>query len=48
MTLNNMKKITQNQIQLILDEMLKLNIPVQSYAGLQKMFNEMPEIKEEK
>ncbi len=39
-----MKKIAQNQIQVILDEMLKLNIPVQSYAALQKMFNELPEI----
>ncbi len=41
-----MKKITPEQIQTILDEMLKLNVPVQTYAGLQKLFDSLPAVDE--
>ena len=42
------KKITQEQIKAILDEVFKLNAPVQSFLGIQKIFNELPVVEEAK
>ena len=40
-----MKQITPDQIKSIMDELMLLNIPVKSYAGIQKLLNELPEVK---
>lgn len=41
-----MKKIDEKQCQAILDELLKLNVPIQSYAGIQKLFQGLEVIKD--
>jgi len=41
------KKITEEQIKMIEDTIFQLNVPVQVYASLQKLFKELPEIKTE-
>ena len=43
-----MKKITQEQIQAVLGELTKLNVPVQSFIGIQDLFNKLPVIEEPK
>lgn len=43
-----MKKITQEQIQAILAEFFKVNVPVQSYEALQKLLLELPDVKSDK
>lgn len=43
-----MKQINQNQIQAILDELFKLNIPTQSFTGIQKLLQELPEAEDKK
>lgn len=40
-----MKTITQQQIEQILQALMDLNIPVKTYAGLQDLFNKLPEVK---
>lgn len=40
-----MKQITVEQIKAIIDELVKLNIPVQSFIGIQKLLNELPDEK---
>ena len=40
------KIITQKQIESILEEMMALNVPVKSYAGIQKLFTELPPVEE--
>ena len=37
-----MKIITDHQIKMILDELVKLNIPVQSYAAMQDILSGLP------
>ena len=39
-----MKQITQEQIQAILEELVRLNVPVQSYNGLRNLFITLPEV----
>lgn len=39
-----MKSINQDQIKMILDELMNLNIPVKSYAGIQKLFTDLPTV----
>jgi len=41
-----MKKINLDQIKAIMDELMLLNIPVKSYAGIQKLLNELPEVEQ--
>lgn len=43
-----MKTIKEEQIKAILDELFKLNIPTQSYAGIQKLLAELPEVEKKK
>ena len=43
-----MKKISQNQIEAIMAELLKLNVPVQTYSGIQKLFEGLEVIAEPK
>lgn len=43
-----MKTITPEQIKAILEEIVKLNAPVQSFLGIQKLFNELPAVEETK
>jgi len=46
-----MKKISQEQINKILDVLMQLNIPVKTYVSMQDMFEKLPlveEIKEKK
>lgn len=43
-----MYKITKEQIDSIIKAFFDLNAPVQLYSGVQKLFKELPEIKEEK
>lgn len=43
-----MKQINEQQIKLILDELMKLNIPVQIYVGLQKLFTDLPPVETKK
>ena len=38
-----MKTINETQIKQILDELMKLNIPVQLYVGIQEMFLKLPD-----
>lgn len=42
-----MKTITNEQIQTILDELLRLNIPVQSYNAIRNLLATLPEVKED-
>jgi hypothetical protein len=37
-----MKKISEVQIKNILDELMLLNIPVKSYAGIQQLLTNLP------
>lgn len=46
--MTNSKKITQEQIDSVLDVVFKINAPVQVYSGLQKLFNELPVVEEKK
>ena len=43
-----MKTITEAQIKQILDELMKLNIPVQLYVGISELFNKLPEVNQSK
>lgn len=43
-----MKKITQEQINAILQTVYSTNIPAQSFDALKKMFEELEEIKDKK
>ena len=43
-----MKTITQKQIEQILAELMALNIPVKSYAGIQDMLSKLPDSVEPK
>jgi len=38
-----MKTINETQIKQILDELMKLNIPVQLYVGIQDLFLKLPD-----
>jgi hypothetical protein len=42
------KQISQEKIQVILEELVRLNVPVQSYNGLRNLLVSLPDIKEEK
>ncbi len=41
-----MKKITQKEIEAILDTFMKCNVPVQVYVGVQELFNKLPPVEE--
>lgn len=41
-----MKKISQQQIEMILREMFELNIPVKSYEGVRQLFAGLPSAEE--
>lgn len=43
-----MQKITSQQIEIILAELMALNIPVKSYAGIQKLLAELPAVEDPK
>lgn len=43
-----MKTITEDKIKAILEELMALNIPVKSYAGIQKLFADLPAVEEPK
>lgn len=43
-----MKQITQQQIDVIIQEFYKLNAPVQNFEALRKLLSELPELIEEK
>jgi len=40
-----MKQITETEIKTIIDELVKLNIPVQSFIGIQNLLSKLPEAK---
>ena len=42
-----MKKITQEQIVAVLQAIYNTNIPAQQFDAIKKLFNELPEEKEE-
>jgi len=42
-----MKTITEIQIKQIIEELVKLNIPVQSFIGIQDLLTKLPEIKKD-
>jgi hypothetical protein len=41
-----MKQISQEQIQAILDELIRLNVPVQSYNATRNLLISLPDITE--
>ncbi len=43
-----MKKISSQQCEAILQELMKLNVPVQSFSGIQKMFESLESVVEPK
>lgn len=43
-----MNQISQVQIKAIIDELVKLNIPVQSFIGIQELLNKLPPIEDPK
>jgi hypothetical protein len=43
-----MKQISKAQIDALLQELMALNIPVKSYAGIQDMLAKLPEVEEKK
>jgi len=43
-----MKQISEQQIKAIIDELVKLNIPVQSFIGIQELLTKLPPVVEPK
>jgi hypothetical protein len=42
-----MKKITSEQLKAVLQLLAKYNVGVQEYSAVEKLFSELPEVKEE-
>lgn len=42
------KKITQEQINALMQLLVKYNVGIQEYLTVEKMFNELPEVKKDK
>lgn len=42
-----MKKINNEQIQIVLQTIYQTNIPAATFDGLKKLFSELPDVKQE-